>query len=198
MLKVIALHQGEMVIGSDPTTDIHIDSLAIQPRHASLTINGNEVILRDLATPDGTFVNGKRIEQEQAIADKDEIHIGKHDLVYDQGFVDPQETELEDHIPAKPVNDNNIQQPRQVAWLQLLSGNNVGKTIRINKRLTNLGTPGVQTAVIAQREEGYFLSHLEGERQPEVNGQAIGDTAHQLENGDVIRIGNVKIQFSLE
>ncbi len=53
-------------------------------------------------------------------------------------------------------------------------------------------------AVIAHRNDGYFLSHLEGEASPKVGDTSIGDKAWQLNEGDVIQIGNIKMQFYLQ
>jgi hypothetical protein len=63
--------------------------------------------------------------------------------------------------------------------------------------MTNIGKAGVQTAVITRRDEGFFISHLEGERTPLVDGQPIGDKSWKLEDGNIIQIGNVKMQFTL-
>lgn len=84
------------------------------------------------------------------------------------------------------------------AWLQILSGHNMGKTLSLNRALTNLGKPGMVTAVIARRTDGYFMSHLEGEHRPLIGDTPMGDKAHRLEDGQVIQIGNIKMQFYLE
>ena len=47
--------------------------------------------------------------------------------------------------------------------LQVLSGDNSGKELLLNKALTTLGKPGVQVAVITKRPHGYFITHVEGE-----------------------------------
>ena len=80
----------------------------------------------------------------------------------------------------------------------MLSGSNLGKTVYIRKNFINLGTPGVQTAALVFRDEGYFLSHLEGNSTPTVNDEPIGNKTFPLKDGDIINIGNVKMQFSLQ
>lgn len=213
-IKVYPLDPGEVVIGSDPDNAIHIDSLAVQPRHASVRFADGKAVLRDLDSPDGTFVNDRKLEGEHALADGDVIGVGKHTLVYDHGAAPPDEeaeaetvTEIEAAPAPGPVEpteefdlDLEFARPEQpkTGWLQILSGQNVGKTIALTRNLTNLGKPGVQMAVIAHRPEGYFLSHLEGKMAPHVDGQPIGDQAWKLEDGNVIQIGNVKMQFYLQ
>ncbi|SCZ49751.1 FHA domain-containing protein [Thiohalomonas denitrificans] len=190
MLKIFPLEKDEVVIGSSPDCDITIDSLAIHEQHALLGRSGNGWQLKDLNSPGGTFVNGEKID-ERALESGDEIGIGKHTLEADFDIPMPETVADNDLTPETPRRAKS-------AWLQLLNGHNVGKTISLNRNLTNLGKPGVQTAVIARRNEGFFLSHLEGDHPPEVNNTSIGDHSWRLEDGDTIQIGNVKLQFYLQ
>ncbi|MCK5639656.1 MAG: FHA domain-containing protein [Gammaproteobacteria bacterium] len=193
ILKTFLIAEGEQVIGSDPSCEIHIDSLAVQARHATITSNGSEVVIRDLGSPDGTFVNNQKIE-EHTLEAGDNIRIGKHTLDYVQiKSTNPTpEPKTSDETAAPAKN-----QP-SAGWLQIMSGHNLGKTISLNRNITNLGTPGVQTAMVSKRTEGFFITHLEGANPPKVGNASIGDKAHQLNDGDIIQIGNVKMQFSLE
>lgn len=191
-LKVFPLVTGEMIIGSDPVCDIHIDSLAVDPRHGRLLSKGQgEVVLEDLDSRGGLFVNSERV-REKALRDGDVIRIGKHTLSFsnEPGAVRPEEPPQ-----PEPVRRN---EPPKTAWLQILNGNNVGKTISLNRQMTNIGKPGVQTASIARRNDGFYLSHLEGESFPTVDGVEIGDRSWPLKDGAVIRVGNIKIQFYLQ
>ncbi|MGE0080755.1 MAG: FHA domain-containing protein [Thiohalomonadaceae bacterium] len=214
-LKVITLAPGEMIIGSDPTCAIHIDSLAVQPRHASVITRGNETVLRDLGSPDGTFVNNERVT-ERVLKDRDNVRVGKHNLVFSFSPITEPATRQAATAPAaspsvpafagaepEPEPEVNLEEIAAAtkvknAWLQIMSGHNVGKNISLNRKLTNLGTPGIQTAVIAKRNDGYFLSHLEGDQTPKVGNVPIGDKSWPLNDGDIIQIGNVKMQFYFE
>lgn len=199
VLKIYPLPDGEAIIGSDPSCLLHIDSLAVQPRHASVTTRGDKSILRDLGSSEGTFVNGKKISDEYTLKDDDVIRVGKHDLLYTHEIsVDTiraealSELSQGEELKLEPVRE------LKSGWLQLMSGHNVGKTISLSRNLTNLGTPGVQTAVIARRSDGYFLSHLEGDMPPTVDGVSIGNSSWHLQEGNVIQMGNVKMQFYLQ
>ncbi|MCW8828876.1 MAG: FHA domain-containing protein [Gammaproteobacteria bacterium] len=200
VLKVYYIQPGELLIGSDPACQIHIDSLAIQPRHASISTAQHKSTLHDLSEAEfGTFVNDKKLEAEHLLKHDDEIRIGKHTLLFTTEPVDEQAEDYE--LPAGPEerggSTSGSQAAPKHAWLQILNGVNVGKTISIHRNLTNLGKSGVQTAIISRRGDGYFLSHLEGERTPLVDGEEIGDNSRKLEDGNVIQIGNVRMQFSL-
>lgn len=82
--------------------------------------------------------------------------------------------------------------------IQVLTGSNAGKTLDLVKSLTTLGKPGVQVAVIARRPHGYFLTHVEGPRFPQVNGSPIDIQAHPLKDHDIIELAGVKMEFFLK
>jgi len=217
LLKAFPIGEGETVIGNDPSCPVFIDSLAIQPQHASIIIEGDKSILRDLGTPDGTFVNSARLSGDYTLKDGDDIRIGKHNLLYSAGpamvstevIATPHTVAVDEPMAEQaaestsPTREGDInavldthRAPRH-AFLQILNGQNLGKTISLNRNLVNLGKPGVQLAVIVHRNDGYFLSHLEGETLPKVGDTAIGEKAWQLHDGDIITLGNVRMQFSL-
>jgi hypothetical protein len=87
---------------------------------------------------------------------------------------------------------------QQIGAIQLLSGANAGKEMELSKPLTRLGKVGVQVAVLTRRPQGYFITHLEGEKLPQVNGQAIGNAPHPLRDHDVIELAGVKMEFFLK
>jgi len=215
ILRVFPLQQGTMEIGSDPGCVIHIDSLAVQGKHARIETHGHDTILFDLKSDDGTFINQDRIT-EHKLADGDLIRVGKHTLTYKYEEISHLESnESSTSIDITPVletekdsgqtteipsaNPESIQatQPKQ-GWLQILNGQNLGKTMALSKSMTNLGKPGVATAVITRRNDGYFISHLEGKHPPRVGGTEIGDHSTKLEDNDTITIGNIRMQFYME
>ncbi len=84
---------------------------------------------------------------------------------------------------------------KQIAVVQVLTGPNAGKELELVKNLTTLGKPGMQVAVLTRRPHGYFITHVEGENFPLVNGQALTNQAHQLNEHDVIELAGVKMEF---
>ena len=84
---------------------------------------------------------------------------------------------------------------KQVAVVQVLTGPNAGKELELVKNLTTLGKPGLQVAVLTRRPHGYFITHVEGENFPLVNGRALGNQAHQLNEHDVIELAGIKMEF---
>ena len=82
--------------------------------------------------------------------------------------------------------------------IQLLSGGNAGRELELTKPLTTLGKPGVQVAVLTRRPQGYFITHVEGDKRPTVNGSEIGAAPHSLKDHDVIELAGVKMEFFLK
>ncbi|MCE5181048.1 MAG: FHA domain-containing protein [Betaproteobacteria bacterium] len=81
------------------------------------------------------------------------------------------------------------------AAIQILNGPNIGRELDLVKTLTSLGKPGVQVAVITKRPLGYFLTHVQGDLHPAVNGQVLDAHPRQLMDHDIIELAGVKMEF---
>lgn len=79
--------------------------------------------------------------------------------------------------------------------IQVLNGNSAGREVLLNKAMVTLGKPGAQVAVITKRPHGFFITHVEGELQPVVNGKTIGMQAFALNDHDVIELAGTKMEF---
>ncbi|HLB59051.1 MAG TPA: FHA domain-containing protein, partial [Bdellovibrionota bacterium] len=71
--KVIDLRDGSFTIGRNPNNEIVLHSPAISKQHARLTVKGRQVIIEDLGSANGTFVNGAMITSYQ-LKTGDQIH----------------------------------------------------------------------------------------------------------------------------
>jgi pSer/pThr/pTyr-binding forkhead associated (FHA) protein len=105
----------------------------------------------------------------------------------------PAQTAPAQAAPAQAAAAPKPAQP--LGAIQILSGSNAGKALELVKPLTTLGKPGVQVAVLTRRPQGYFITHVEGAKQPSVNGQSIGTAPHALKDHDVIELAGVKMEF---
>ena len=81
--------------------------------------------------------------------------------------------------------------------IQILSGSNSGRELSLVKSLTTLGKPGKQVAVITRRPHGYFITHVEGNTFPLINGKPLDAQAYRLGEHDIIDIAGVKMEFFL-
>jgi ribosome-associated protein YbcJ (S4-like RNA binding protein) len=85
--------------------------------------------------------------------------------------------------------------PVRNAGLQILSGSSAGRVLDLNKSLTTIGKAGVQVAVFTRRPVGFFVTHVEGDVFPLINGEPLGTQARQLNDQDTIEIAGTKMSF---
>ena len=82
VIRQVESEKSEVTIGRDPVADIQIDNISVSRIHAKIIKATNYYLLQDLKSTNGTFVNGKRVEQKY-IKEDDEIIIGKHTILVD-------------------------------------------------------------------------------------------------------------------
>ena len=111
--------------------------------------------------------------------------------------VNQEDAKLQNPIPKTAMPASSAENVPKVGRLQMLSGANAGRELTLNKALTTLGKPGMQVAVVTKRPLGYFITHVEGENLPLVNGQKIGLQAYALTDHDVIDLSGIKMEFFL-
>jgi predicted component of type VI protein secretion system len=116
--QTIALDRDEMSIGRDPNSDITINDAQISRRHAQIAVRGNVVVLEDLGSTNGTFVNGMRLTTSQALSNGDVIGLGDVVALTFYG----QTTSVEETVvapqraaPQPPPPEPEPQQPAPVA-----------------------------------------------------------------------------------
>ena len=66
----------ETVVGRGGDAGIVIDSQAISRRHAKITVDDDRVILEDLGSKNGTFVDGIRLDKPIPISDGVHFRLG--------------------------------------------------------------------------------------------------------------------------
>ncbi|MBN1282709.1 MAG: GGDEF domain-containing protein [Proteobacteria bacterium] len=72
--KLCYLENRETVIGRAPECDISINDTRISRQHLRISLSGDQAVIEDLESTNGTFVNGERIKR-RALANGDQIHI---------------------------------------------------------------------------------------------------------------------------
>ena len=73
---LIALAEGEYLLGRHPASVVPNASETVSRRHARLLIGAGQVVLEDLGSRHGTFVAGERIESARTLADGDSFQLG--------------------------------------------------------------------------------------------------------------------------
>jgi pSer/pThr/pTyr-binding forkhead associated (FHA) protein len=66
----------QFLIGRDPQCNLRPSSPVISNRHCAILIREDSAHIRDLMSTNGTFVNGKKVEDEVELRDQDQLVVG--------------------------------------------------------------------------------------------------------------------------
>lgn len=210
VIKEVQLTKDRTTLGRRPYNDIVIDNLAVSGEHAVIHMNGPEVVLEDLNSTNGTYVNGKAIKK-QALQNGDSLEVGKYKIRFvgqnatddfDKTMVVRSAPPVATAAPApaaSPVSASQAAAPEPVtltvATIKVLSGAAAGREVPLTKVVTTIGKPAVAVAAITKRHHGYVVHHVEGGGNPTLNGNVITSDPVPLRNGDVIELAGTQMQF---
>ena len=199
VIKEVQLTKDRTTLGRRPYNDIVIDNLAVSGEHAVLQMSGNEVIIEDLNSTNGTYVNGKAAKK-QALRNGDSVEVGKYKIKFvSDGAGDGFEKTM--MVKSGTVAAQNSSSPPSVypsgygAEIDALHAAATGREVPLTKVVTTIGKPGVAVAAITRRQRGFVVHHVEGAGNPTLNGAPIGADPVSLKNGDLIELAGTKMQF---
>ena len=76
LLRAFALGENkEVIVGRDETCDIRILAKSVSREHCAIEQSGEELVLRDIGSSGGTYMNGSRVEKV-TLQDGMEINVG--------------------------------------------------------------------------------------------------------------------------
>jgi len=96
--QAFPLRQQTNRVGSLATNEVVLPRRGVSRHHASVHIDGRELVVEDLGSKNGTFVNGQRIEQAR-MALGGQVRFGPVDLVFGEYHRDDEELAI-DFEPA--------------------------------------------------------------------------------------------------
>ena len=79
------LGQGVTTIGRHPESDIFLDDVTVSRRHVEVERADDGYRIRDVGSLNGTYVNQQLVEDERALANGDEVQVGRFKLVFVAG-----------------------------------------------------------------------------------------------------------------
>jgi|KBSSwiStaDraftv2_1062776.scaffolds.fasta_scaffold00419_35 hypothetical protein len=207
------LDQERVSIGREASNHVVIDDPVVSREHAAIFQVGNDHVLSDLHSENGTFVNGVRVDR----------HILQHgDVVefaaFNLRYLNPRasaESEMDrtmlipalsgsagsgESAPTSPgfvaARSSRTHFPK--GRVKIRGGARDGSIIELDRVVATFGKSGKQLAVVTRRPHGYFVTHVEGRRYPRVNQQMIGGEARLLRAGDVIEVADEQLTFLLD
>lgn len=95
-----------VTIGRGSENDIQLIDTTISQCHAQFIVSPNALIIEDLGSTNGTYVNGRRIKK-QALKNGDQVMIGQHKLSFDNLGLPEDNYEQE---PTLQMSHNTIKQ----------------------------------------------------------------------------------------
>ena len=106
-LKEVPLGTRPVTIGRAPDNDIQIDNLAVSNYHARVYVEAGSLVVEDLNSLNGSFLNDIRVERAM-LKDGDAILIGKHEILVDQAHDSALQLDAWRKAPAPRVNETMI------------------------------------------------------------------------------------------
>jgi pSer/pThr/pTyr-binding forkhead associated (FHA) protein len=178
--RTVPLAKGRVSLGRRRHNDIVLAHPAVSGEHAVIVTILDDSCLEDLASTNGSFVNGHRVNKH-FLRDQDVITLAKYQLKFVSDGVST-------FSAAAPM----------LATIRVVSGANAGKQLTLSKPLTTLGRAGVQVVAIRRAADGYCIEQIEGGQPALLNDAAIGQAPRALAHGDLIELTGTKMVFGLE
>ena len=214
------LTSGVITVGRDSGNDIQIDNPAISGIHARISMKGGKVYIEDSISTNGTFLNGKKIDQA-VITYSDEIMIGKHTISIEKIEGEGAVSENKPTSPVIPSLDQTMvidsrKQEKPInktvepeGSLSLISGPGEKESYDLTDRVTTIGksidaqikikgffAPKV-AALINKTDKGYTLTPTSKWFPPKVNGSTLSQP-HLMQDNDRLEIKGITMQFQLK
>src|SRR6202045_5380050 len=82
LVKEVPIGSRPVGIGRSPDNDLPVDNLAVSNYHARVYVEAGRLVVEDLDSLNGTFVNDLRVERA-TLHDGDSIWVGKHHIKVD-------------------------------------------------------------------------------------------------------------------
>ncbi len=192
----------EMLIGRGSDCAVRLDAPSVSRHHAKVVKILTGYCVEDLRSTNGVILNGRRV-RKHILLDGNIVQIGNHKL----RFVADSGEDAADSEEAVPPSPETSQRRRLVtppsaradhAYVRFLSGPEQGNSKLVDRSLFTIGKPGGSLAVISRRVQGHFLMHLGGDIVTTRNGEPVHGAGVELDSGDVVQVGNTRLEFHNE
>jgi pSer/pThr/pTyr-binding forkhead associated (FHA) protein len=221
VVKEIILDKEITTIGRKPDNDVVIDNQAVSGHHALIKTEGDTLLLEDLSSLNGTYLNSQKVSKAE-LFNGDVILIGVHTLEVhsdkeretDKKPFAVRGRSMDETIVIAPEDKKKIITaadktiPEALGGFLVVEGSTDQKEYELKERVSAIGKEDGSTiklkgffapklaALVNRRKEGYFITPS-GSKDMKVNGKEIGQR-YDLKDGDIVEVGNLKLQFYLK
>src|SRR5256712_754462 len=192
IVKEVPVGNRPVTIGRSPDNDLPVDNLAVSNHHAKVYFEAGRMVVEDLDSLNGTFVNDLRVERA-TLHDGDNIHIGKHKIKVDTSGDAPVPWDTGRKTAAPRIDETMVLDTKErrqmlqqaaamgesmqfastrvkVPTLVVLSGNTDQKEYVLTNRLTVIGKSGMATI----RLQGWFKPRMAAQINQRDDGYYLG------------------------
>ena len=192
ILKEVPLGTRPVTIGRAPDNDIPIDNLAVSNYHARVYVEAGSLVVEDLNSLNGSFLNDIRVERAM-LKDGDAILIGKHHILVDVAHDAALPVDGWRKAPAPRVNETMVLDTRErremldqaaaagersqlspdrfrVPTLVVLRGRTDQREYRLAGKLTVIGRSPMATV----RLRGWFTPNVAAQINKHEDGYYLG------------------------
>jgi pSer/pThr/pTyr-binding forkhead associated (FHA) protein len=206
LVKEVPVGSRPVGIGRSPDNDLPVDNLAVSNYHARVYFEANRLVVEDLDSLNGTFVNDLRVERA-TLHDGDAIWVGKHHIKVDaSGDAGPNWDNTKKAAAAPRINETMVLDTKarrdmlqqaaamgersqfaagrlKVPTLVVLNGNTDQKEYLVTNKLTVIGKSKMATVKL----KGWFKPQLAAQINQREDGYYVcpGDKVPKV-NGNTI------------
>jgi len=225
IMKEVPVGSRPITIGRSPDNDLPVDNLAVSNHHAKVYFEAGRMVIEDLDSLNGTFVNDLRVERA-TLHDGDNIHIGKHKIRVDTSGDAPVPWDSGRKTAAPRIDETMVLDTKarremlqqaaamgersqfagrlKVPTLVVLAGNSNQREYVIANKLAVIGKSRMATVKLS----GWFKPEVAAQINQRDDGYYIGPgdktpTVNgkpiqgpvRLNDGDVIEICGLRLNF---
>jgi len=192
IVKEVPVGSRPVTIGRAPDNDLPVDNLAVSNYHAKVYYEAGRMVIEDLNSLNGTFVNDLRIERA-TLHDGDIVHIGKHTIKVDTSGDAPVPWQSGRKAAAPRINETMVLDTKErrqmlqqaaamgesmqfastrvkVPTLVVLGGKSDQKEYVLTNKLTVIG----KSAMATVRLKGWFKPQMAAQINQRDDGYYLG------------------------
>lgn len=105
----LRLRSEEAIVGRREGCDVRIPSHSVSRRHCRLSFREDLLTVEDLASSNGTFVNGQRIARPEVLKPGDQLEIGPVTFLVQYTLTPSAEAKLAELRSSSPVDEEAVE-----------------------------------------------------------------------------------------
>lgn len=199
------LEADRVTLGRGEGCGLKLEGTDVSKEHAAILAIGNDHILEDLQSTNGTLVNETRISRH-VLQNRDIIQLGEYRIQYINQRalknMDFDHTMLfdGDRMEANPdatlVDTSRTRNySTSKAWLEDVAGGLEGQRHKLDQLIHRFDNGRGSAFAVLRRPQGFTLMHVTGQERLRVNGKALAEEWHDLSAGDEIILGTESFRF---